>query len=259
MSETPDIPDEVLMAYVDGELPPAEQAAVIAALERDPGLRQRLECFSFTRGPMAQVYDETLLAPMPPRLLAAAGVDRPLRPREPERAGLGWVRRFFAALAVPVLSPAAAIPAVVVAAAAGWFLQDALRSDGVSLDGGGIVASASLQSALDTTPTGKVVSLGGDLQIMPKLTFATMQNTWCRQYELIVGEHMHAGGLACLEQGAWKVIVQTAATRRETVTMSVPAGHADILEPVRESLKMGEALSPDQEQLLMRDHWPPPR
>jgi hypothetical protein len=259
MSHTGDISDEILMAYADGELSPAERAAIAAALERDPYLRERLASFSFTRGPMARVYDEALLAPLPARLLAIAGVGRPAAQRRPEPAGEGWLSRIASALTLPMLSPAAAIPAVVMAAAAGWLLQGALRSDGVSLDSGGAIAAAALQSALDTTPTGQVARVGSGLSIRPELSFASLQNGWCRQYELILSEEMRAGGLACRDQGAWRVIVQTPATRAEAPGMIVPAGHDDPLEAVRESLKAGDVLSPEQEQPLIRDRWPAPR
>jgi hypothetical protein len=259
MSDTRDISDEVLMAYIDGELSPAERAAVAAALERDPYLRERLASFSFTRGPMARVYDEALLAPMPARLLAIAGVGRPAAQRKREPAREGWLWRIASALTLPMLSPAAAIPALAMAAAAGWLLQGAMRSDGVSLDGGGVVAAAALQSVLDTTPTGQVARVGSGLSIRPELTFASVQSGWCRQYELILGEDMRAGGLACREQDAWKVIVQTPATRAEAPGAIVPAGHEDPLEAVRETLKAGDVLSPEQEQPLIRGHWPPPR
>ncbi len=259
MSETPGISDETLMAYADGELPPAEHAAVAARLEDDPDLRERLECFSFTRGPVAKVYEELLLSPLPARLLTAAGIDRPPTPRKADAASPGWLEKLLAALTAPMLSPAAAISAVVVAAAAGWLLQGALRGDDISFDAGGIVASASLQSALETTPTGEVARVGRHLRVRPKFTFANLQDNWCRQYELIVGEDMSAGGLACREDGVWKVIVQTSATHQDTPGMTVPAGQDDILEALRSAAKAGDVLGPEQERPLIRDRWPAPR
>ena len=81
-------------------------------------------------------------------------------------------------------APAFAIPAILIAAGAGWLAHDALRSDFVTLDSRGLVASASLQRVLEQAPGGKSAGIAGGLAIKPTFTFATVQKTWCRQYEL---------------------------------------------------------------------------
>ena len=72
MNDDIDLSEERLLAYVDGELPPAEAARIEAALaahagarafvERERGMRQRLQAA------FAPVMDE----PVPERLMAAA-------------------------------------------------------------------------------------------------------------------------------------------------------------------------------------------
>jgi hypothetical protein len=158
---------------------------------------------------------------------------------------------------MPALSPAAAVPAVLLGVAAGWLLQGALRTDFVTLDGRGLVASAPLQAALDATPAGVLADIGGRLRLQPRFTFASVQKTWCRQYELMLGEDLQAGGLACREQGAWRVIVQTSAVPRSgTSGATVPAGHNDVLDGFRATIKEGDVLDRAQEEQLILERWP---
>ena len=119
------ISDEVLMAYVDGELPEEERKALQAALARDALLMQRLESFVFTRGPLLPPYNAVLSAPIPERisqLLAAA--EPPVPRRTTPSGGSSKLRRIVAGFWAPFLSPAAAIPVVVAGAAGGHHRQD---------------------------------------------------------------------------------------------------------------------------------------
>ena len=66
------IPEETLLAYVDGELDGAERAAVEAALQADPQLADQVARQRALRERLAAAYDPVLAEPIPPRLLAAA-------------------------------------------------------------------------------------------------------------------------------------------------------------------------------------------
>ena len=63
----PSYPDELLMAYADGELSPEEARAFEARLAADPALRQRLEPFTSTSASLSGLFD---------RALTEAGVSR---------------------------------------------------------------------------------------------------------------------------------------------------------------------------------------
>ena len=101
--------DEALIAYLDGELDPAEQRHVEAWLEADPAIRDRLAALAdsadLVRGAYADIIDE----PIPEQLLAAArgevAVSRDAREAEihvlrPRRAaGPASGRRWYIGLA----------------------------------------------------------------------------------------------------------------------------------------------------------------
>ena len=157
------------------------------------------------------------------------------RPRSRGRRALRASPTYFAC---PAFSPAVAIPAVLVGAAAGWLAHYALRSDFVPLEDRGFVASASLQQALEQTPGGTSVSMIEGFAFKPTLTFAGVQQTWCRQYELSYDAALRSGGLACrTSDGAWRVIVLTepapsAATKHRGRHDRPPAA-IDILDKMR--------------------------
>ena len=86
-----------IMEFADGVLAPERRPVVRAALAKYPELMQVLESFLFTRGPLKDVYDEVLNAPIPdPR---SGSCDRPAaapattrKARYPHRHGI-WVSR----------------------------------------------------------------------------------------------------------------------------------------------------------------------
>src|SRR5262245_1026217 len=54
------VSDEVLMAYADGVLDPAQRNAVEAAIERHPECRQKVETFRATRSPLQSLFRESI-------------------------------------------------------------------------------------------------------------------------------------------------------------------------------------------------------
>jgi len=64
--------DELLVAYLDGELGEAELAGVDAYLERDEAVRERVRALTLSGSLLSEAFDELLDEPVPERLLAAA-------------------------------------------------------------------------------------------------------------------------------------------------------------------------------------------
>ncbi len=67
--------DEQLVAYLDGEIEPAQRREVEAWLDSDPGARDRLAALAQSAELVRQAYDEVLREPLPERLIAAARGD----------------------------------------------------------------------------------------------------------------------------------------------------------------------------------------
>jgi anti-sigma factor RsiW len=64
--------DEALIAYLDGELDPAEQRHVEAWLDADPGARDRMSALTRSADLVRSAYADIANEPVPERLLAAA-------------------------------------------------------------------------------------------------------------------------------------------------------------------------------------------
>ena len=64
--------DEVLVAYLDGEVDEATAVEVESWLERDAGLRARLLALTESAAQIRDAFDEILREPVPERLIAAA-------------------------------------------------------------------------------------------------------------------------------------------------------------------------------------------
>jgi anti-sigma factor RsiW len=117
MSERPS--DEMLVAFLDGELDEAELASLEAWLEREPSLRARLKLLAETTSLVRESFDEVLREPVPAHLLRAASQPSAkvltFRPRLP---GLGAT-----VIRLPQRWAALAAACVVCAVAAGGSLS----------------------------------------------------------------------------------------------------------------------------------------
>src|SRR5579859_6337844 len=64
--------DEVLVAYLDGEVDETTAVEVESWLERDPELRSRLQVLTESATQIRDAFEEILREPVPERLMAAA-------------------------------------------------------------------------------------------------------------------------------------------------------------------------------------------
>ena len=253
----PDEPvsDEAIMAFADGEMPPDERSAVRDALASDRSAINKLESYAFTRGALKRVFDEVLTAPLPEKLLAPLREPAPAtvtslsERREAIRRASGWRAAVF--------SPVGAAAALLIGVGAGWLAQGAMRDDIVRLDDRGLVATASLQRALDVTPVGGNTMVARGLALRPKFTFLSVDKAWCRQYVLVRSGGLASGGLACREGDTWRVLAQgTAEAAADPSGKVVPAGKGeDLLDTIRGQLKEGDVLDRGAEQRVMDERW----
>jgi surface antigen len=276
MSDTPDdntpaqpISDGLIMQHADGVLPPDLRPAVMDALARDPALMQRFESFLFTRGPLARAFDPVLAAPIPEALLEIVRGPAPSRSR-PTASLFGSPRlaRLAEMFRLPEFSPAVAIPAVLVGVAAGWLAHLALGVVAPT-DGRVVADAASIQHALEVTATGGSTKIAHDLSLMPRFTFATDQKVWCRQYALMYGDGLQAGGVACRKpDGVWQVLMSTPPAPSVRTPDAHPAGkepggsappsNESVLDGVRALVKEGDVLGREAEADLIKGGWRTP-
>jgi len=244
-----------IMEYADGVLAPERRPVVRAALANYPELIQLLETFIFTRDRLKDVYDEVLeLPPHEPlltRLLPPVPAPAPRR-----RRGLGILIDTWFGSPARTAFAFAAVSAVVLAA---WLLLNRPTGyDFATFGERGFVASPALQRALDKTPMRKSAPIGGELSIVPQLTFATRQKIWCREISLMFGAGKQGAALACRgDDGDWRVKVATDAERVHTSPDEhQPASREnEILDGARSGIKDDDVLSAEAELDVIGGGW----
>ncbi len=257
-------PDEILMAYADGELTAEQTRELEAWLAVDPALRARLEPFTRTAASLAGAFDRPLSEPVPERLLAVvrahAAAARPASARRAEQKS-SFLSSIAAALFPEGLSLAGAGVAaglVVIGSVIGVLAARlANHETGAALvasdDSGHLVATGVLGHALATAPS-EVSSGSGATVVTPIKTFRDHDGRLCRQYELDAGAAQLAG-VACRDRaGTWQIALHSERVAGKPVAGAYETAGSGELPAVRAAVAAmiaGEPLSPDDEKAVL--------
>lgn len=196
---------ELLMAYVDGELTPAQAAQVEAAIAADPALADAVARQFALRRSLGDAYAPVLDEPVPEALTrmlrpshAESGNVVPLPPRAAPAPRSRWGVPQWAAMAASLLLGVAVS-------------QWVSKPDAVLLsagEGGALVAGADLASSLERQ-LASVPEPGGAVAV--GLTFRDVAGRYCRSFAVEGSQPL--AGLACRESsGNWKVPVVVEST-----------------------------------------------
>jgi anti-sigma factor RsiW len=253
VSERFELNDELLCAYMDGELDPEMRVRVERALLDDAGARVRLE--------RMRAADERLKAEIP---LQAAQPDDPLsarildgkeiapsgslpRGRERGRVG-GW--------SVAISALAAGLTGVVV----GFVLSRSQEPKVVPVVASVVPASPSLSGAssnelllatLENGESGKAAVEGArSVQII--LTFESDDGRYCRAFGARDASAA-AEGVACRTAGQWQVIAWDGTADPGEGFRA--AGASELLDDVMDRLGGSPALEAVEERTLIEQHW----
>lgn len=181
------VTDEMLMAYVDGELSPADVARIDAAAAADESLAARLASHRRLAGAVAGAFADVALEPAPDRLVdAVAGAGRVV--------SLDAVRQ---SRARPSAGQWGLIAAGIVA---GLVVGVSLPRGPAPLVGGDMRARGQLAAALDSQlasapEAGALVRVG--------LSFRATDHGYCRTFTVTSDEG--PAGLACRDGDGWTV------------------------------------------------------
>jgi hypothetical protein len=166
--------DERLMAYIDGELAPAERAAFERELAADPGLQSEVAHHQALRSRLAAAFDPVVEEPVPLRLtLAAQAANAP---------GLRWRAPPWAAMAACLVLGVALGRAV---------LPE--RGPLVARDGM-LVARGQLAKALDQ----RLAAEDGAVRV--NLSFRSTEGRYCRTFQSAPDR---MAGVACHGPQGW--------------------------------------------------------
>lgn len=247
MSERLELNDELLCAYLDGELDVDMHARVEQALVDDAGARVRLE--------RMRVADERLKAeiplpvpqpndPLPARILGGKPVPTT------ERASMRW--------GAAITALAAGIGGVIV----GFVLsrsQQAPEAPFVASSAPSPLLSgasnALLLAALDSGESGKTIEESGrSAQVI--LTFESDDGRYCRAFRAHETS-VAAEGVACRNGAQWEVVAWDGTVDPDEGFRA--AGASELLDDVMDRLGGGAALEVAEERALIERHWSTPQ
>ena len=232
------VTDEMMVAYLDGELSPADAAEVEAAAARDETLAMRLSRHRMLGGSVKSAFASVVDEPVPARLTAAvaAGGVISLEAARQRRVTPAWGRWG---------SLAAGIAAGLVVGLS-WPRGPAPMIDG-DMRARGQLASA-LDSQLASAPAeGDLVRVG--------LSFRSQDRTYCRTFAVSADEG--PAGLACRDGDGWTVrmavprTVSTPGGDYRTASTDTPP---EVLEAVQ-GLMQGEPLDAMAEAAARAKGW----
>ncbi len=245
------IRDQQLSAYLDGELPPDETAAIEKALVRSPALEARLARFREADRLAADALHGIDDRPLPP---AVATLLAP-RPETPVLRPQFW-RPFVRPLAL------AASIALVVGFGIG-FLASAqfaprLPAEAVAAASlGEITRDQPLFPVLETTPSGTPRVLAGlDLEATPTLSFRARDGRYCREL-VVAGRDRARRGLFCRTRaGAWQALAMVAAPGPDENAYAPAADTGTaLLDRAISDLIAGAPLDGTTERRLIEEGW----
>lgn len=240
--------DEIVMAYVDGELDESVRAAVDAALATDPELAQRIARQRTLRERLRREFDPVLQEQIPERLLAAAQSRSararpagaiPLRQR-PTRL---WSWPQWSAMAASLIIGVLIAPLL-------WRrpVETPLGMRDGQLLATGTLARALSEQLASNQAAGAPVHIG--------VSFLSRDGSYCRTF--VLHEKSALAGLACYQQGGWRL--QAAAATADL--SSAPGGYQtaasslpSAIEQVVSQLIVGEPLDASAETAARAKGW----
>jgi anti-sigma factor RsiW len=244
--------DADLKAFLQGQLPEAQLAAIEAALADDPALAARVEALlddaAGTPAPnidaaVRAAFDPVLAEPLPPALVAAASpavidLAAARAARQPIAAPAGW-RRWGQGAAL------AASLAIGILIGTGLPQTGGSNAPLILADADGTRAGPALAAALASTRSGVDAVVPGGV-MRPVISVRAGDGRLCRQFAV----QQDAGALtalACRQGDQWQIVVASSSVAgRSEYALAAGPGEAAI-EAALAALQAGEPLDAEGE------------
>ncbi|WP_300540531.1 zf-HC2 domain-containing protein [Maricaulis sp.] len=238
------IEEDMLMAYVDGELDAAAAARVETALANDPELKARFDAMQALRGTLSEHYDPVLDEPVPARLEALIRPARAARPRATAANPVSqWLDRLRQGWQAPQWAAVAA--ALVLGVLAGTQLGIPGDRSILTVENGRLAPGGPLAAALDRPGPGR-----GDIAV--QVSFRRADGRYCRTFTA-----SDTAGIACRDAGAWQIELAAPAAGQETEIRTAGSALPPAVLEHMDVLIEGDALSAEEEISAAERGWRP--
>ena len=274
-----EIPDELLMAYADGALDPADRARVEAAIEAHPPYREKVEKFNATRRLLQRAFRAELdtsrarplidmISHQESRPAAAAPIALKTGRIASISSGEARGRVYGSWQRLPVAIAASVL--LLIGASLAWWLNSTLimtaqhQPGFVRFSGGGLLAQGALHELLEKTRSGTGLNAQGDGEVwklQSSFSFPSVNRTPCRRYEINGERAGRFAGYACrLGEAQWFVQghVKLATKVSKGGGGFVPAaGEGDVAleEAIRVTIDGDDVYESKKEEELIRQGW----
>ena len=240
------INDDILSAFLDGELSAHEMAAVQDAIANDAEIANRFEQLASVNAlvqKQAALIDQV---PMPAAVLALLqGNDAKPANNVVELSAFRKAKQ----QTIKVLREHAALAAsiaLVVGFAGGQWLSDgqAPVNDGISAQ----------FAALDITASGQQVALSDGSALTTRFSFIDTSARFCRQYQ-VQDSTGSSENLACRDQSGWELVASARSSALSGMETYTPASGPRLLDGLLDVMMSGQALDQAEEQTAISNQW----
>jgi anti-sigma factor RsiW len=259
MSKEHAFPDEMLMAFADGELDGPDREAVERAIDEDPDVAARVAMFMETRERVSGAFGKVLSERPPERLFEAV-----LGAGAIKGASLG---RMEAGAAVPLEAPAnenrralawrhLALAASVAAATAGLagFLAGTARNDPATALAAAASAPDAIGTLLSSPAEGQASPLAGSASATVTGTYRLRDGRICRTFEVRhQASRTGAEAIGCRQGGGWRL--EVALPRALDDGLFRPASGGATIDTFLDAGGAGQALPKADVERAGREGW----
>ncbi|MBX7532040.1 hypothetical protein K3165_03770 [Qipengyuania sp. 1XM1-15A] len=241
------ITDEMLSAYIDGELGASQAAEIGTALNNDPALRARLEEFEQANETVRHAASVIENRPVPASVLSM--LDGTGAIFSTQRISTYWPTALAASLAL-----------VVGLGVGSQFLAtggDAAPTPYSPYLASRIYAGDPLFAAFDATPSNGRIEIGENgAELRPVLSFTNRGGEPCREAQ-ITGDGRTINTVACREADAWRVdfALRSETTRDTQGYQTASASDLALINAYVDQVMNGDAFSSEEEAATISGGW----
>lgn len=248
--------NETLMAFADGELPPAEAAQIESLIAADGNLREKVETFRLTRELAKNALKPLAQEPVPPALEASVlGLIAANATKDAEGAADNVVQ--FRSKPEKQATPRhwstriAASVAVLAAAFGGYGLgMNASSTSPASVATVGAPVTGAVARLLSHEESGSEQTVDGS-RVKLVSSIRAQDGTLCREFEIdTLASKQTNLGIACRRGDTWHLDIAVSAPASEDGY--APASSSNALEGYLEAIGASEVLDPEQERNALR-------